>query len=233
MGVHDGHRERMRERLIDFGGQSFKDHELIEMLLYYAYPRKDTNEKAHNVLDEFGGSITRLINSDPKSIADMCGISLNAATLFSLIGEINRRVSIEKWNRNVVLDKTAVAGEYAISYLNYINIEKLYVVCLNNSMSVIKCVEASSGTVGSVYVDVRKVVEIAVKAGASNIMLMHNHPSGNIKPSYEDIRFTVDCSKALATLNISLKDHIIVADGEYYSFRGDNILPKEGDDINE
>ena len=140
MGVHDGHRERMRERLIDFGGQSFKDHELIEMLLYYAYPRKDTNEKAHNVLDEFGGSITRLINSDPKSIADMCGISLNAATLFSLIGEINRRVSIEKWNRNVVLDKTAVAGEYAISYLNYINIEKLYVVCLNNSMSVIKCV---------------------------------------------------------------------------------------------
>ncbi len=233
MGVHDGHRERMRRRYIEFGGQSFNDHEIIEMLLYYAYPRRDMNEMAHRVLNEFGGSVTRVVNSDPQSISDMCGISINAATLFSLIGEISRRMSVEKWDKNVVLNKTAVAGEYAVSYLNGINIEKLYVVCLNNSMSVIKCVEASSGTIGSVYIDIRKVVEIAVKSDASNIILMHNHPSGNIKPSYEDIRFTIDCFKALATIKIKLVDHIIVADSEYYSFKDDNVLPKEGDDHNE
>lgn len=224
MGVHDGHRERMRSKYIEFGGQSFNDHEIIEMLLYYAYPRRDMNETAHRVLNEFGGSITRLVNSDPRSISDMCGISTNAATLFSLIGEINRRMSVEKWDKNVVLNKTAIAGEYALSYLNGINVEKLYVVCLNNSMSVIKCVEVSSGMAGSVYVDVRKIVEIAVKTDASNIILMHNHPSGNIRPSYEDIRFTVDCRKALSTIKINLADHIIVADGKYYSFKDDNVL---------
>ena len=224
MGVHDGHRERMRSKYIEYGGQSFNDHEIIEMLLYYAYPRTDMNETAHRVLNEFGGSITRLVNSDPRSISDMCGISLNAATLFSLIGEINRRMSIEKWDRNVVLNKTAIAGEYALSYLNGINVEKLYVVCLNNSMAVIKCVEVSSGMAGSVYVDVRKIVEIAVKTDASNIILMHNHPSGSIRPSYEDIRFTVDCRKALSAIKIDLADHIIVADGKYYSFKDDNVL---------
>ena len=224
MGLHDGHRARMRSKYIEYGGQSFNDHEIIEMLLYYAYPRKDMNETAHRVLNEFGGSVTRLVNSDPKTISDMCGISINAATLFSLIGEISRRMSIEKWDRNIVLDKTAVAGEYAVSYLNGINVEKLYVVCLNNSMSVIKCVEASSGNIDSVYIDIRKIVEIAVKSGASNIILMHNHPSGNIKPSYQDIRFTIDCRKALERLKIKLTDHIIVADGKYYSFKDDNVL---------
>ena len=72
MGVHDGHRERMRQRFIDYGGQNLNSHELIEMLLYYAYPRIDTNEKAHKILDEYNGSVTRLVNSDPKSIADNC-----------------------------------------------------------------------------------------------------------------------------------------------------------------
>ena len=151
MGIHDGHRERMRERFEQFGGNGFTDHELLEMLLYYAYPRRDTNEKAHEILNEFGGSVTRLFNSDTESIINMCGISRNAAVLIGIIGELSRRMSIEKWNKNVVLDKTHISGEYALSYLNNLSVEKLYIVCLNNSMSVIKCVEAAGGNVAVSY----------------------------------------------------------------------------------
>ena len=111
-------RERMRERFEQFGGNGFTDHELLEMLLYYAYPRRDTNEKAHEILNEFGGSVTRLFNSDTESIINMCGISRNVAVLIGIIGELSRRMSIEKWNKNVVLDKTHISGEYALSYLN-------------------------------------------------------------------------------------------------------------------
>ena len=233
MGVHDGHRERMRQRFIDYGGQNLNSHELIEMLLYYAYPRIDTNEKAHKILDEYNGSVTRLVNSDPKSIADNCGISLNAATLFSLIGEINRRMAIEKWNKHIVLDKTSISGEYAVSYLDNLNIEKLYVVCLNSSMAVIKCVEISGGTVDSVYVDVRKVVELALRNGATSVILMHNHPSGTLMPSFHDINFTANCLTALATINVVLEDHIIVANGKYLSFKAEKLLHKEGEHKNE
>lgn len=230
MGIHDGHRERMRERFEQFGGNGFTDHELLEMLLYYAYPRRDTNEKAHEILNEFGGSVTRLFNSDTESIINMCGISRNAAVLIGIIGELSRRMSIEKWNKNVVLDKTHISGEYALSYLNNLSVEKLYIVCLNNSMAVIKCVEAAGGNVEAVYLDVRKIIEIAINAKATNIIVMHNHPSGNPRPSYADINFTQTCFKALSIINVDLKDHIIVGGGRYFSFNEHNMIPKKGDE---
>ena len=224
MGIHDGHRERMRERFEQFGGNGFTDHELLEMLLYYAYPRRDTNEKAHEILNEFGGSVTRLFNSDTESIINMCGISRNAAVLIGIIGELSRRMSIEKWNKNVVLDKTHISGEYALSYLNNLSVEKLYIVCLNNSMSVIKCVEAAGGNVEAVYLDVRKIIEIAINAKATNIIVMHNHPSGNDRPSFHDITLTKKVQEAGRVLDITLLDHIVVCPNRYYSFADNGML---------
>ena len=224
MGTHDGHRDRMRERFIEYGGDSFQKHELIEMLLYHAYPRVDTNEKAHDLLDSFDGSITRLINSDPDTIMKLSGISRNAAVLCSLIGEISRRTSVEKWKDNVCLSSYAYAGEYAKSYLEDLRDEKMFVVCLDNALKVIKCVEASKGTVNSVSLEKRKLIEIAVTNKASKIMLMHNHPSGILKPSYEDITFTIECRNALAVIDVELTDHIIVAGDKYFSMSANNMI---------
>ena len=225
MSTHEGHRDRMRERFRDNGGAGFQKHELVEMLLYSAYPRRDTNEMAHRVLEQFGGSLTKLIHTDPETISKMCGISINAATLFSLIGEINRRAAIEKWDEKVILSSTATVGEFAISYLEGLNIEKVYVICLNASLALIKCVEAAVGTSDSALIEVRKVVGIAISNNASSIILMHNHPSGGRRPSYEDIKFTSDCLDALSAIKIDLADHIIVADGEYFSFKAEGVLP--------
>ena len=96
-------------------------------------------------------------------------------------------------------------------------------------MAVIKCVEISGGTVDSVYVDVRKVVELALRNGATSVILMHNHPSGNLMPSFHDINFTANCLTALATINVVLEDHIIVANGKYLSFKAEKLLHKEGE----
>ncbi|MCD8036307.1 MAG: DNA repair protein RadC [Clostridiales bacterium] len=228
MGTHDGHRGRMRERFQKSGGASFEKHELVEMLLYYAYPRRDTNETAHNMLDAFGKSLTQLVNSDPETISKTCGISESAATLFSLIGEVSRRMDIEKWDEKVCLRSTGYAGEYAKSYLSNLNTEKMYVVCLDNSLSVINCVEAGNGAVGSVSLEMRDLIEIAIRNKAAKIMLMHNHPSGIARPSPGDLTFTVKCTEALKVIGVDLEDHIIVGGGEYFSMKAENLI-KKGD----
>ncbi len=228
MGTHDGHRDRMRKRFENSGGSGFEKHELLEMLLYSAYPRKDTNEYAHTALNAFGGSLTRLIFSDPKRIMDMGGLSENASVLLGVVGEICRRIDIEKWDSRVCLKETGYAGEFAKSYLNNLSTEKLYVVCLDNSLSVINCVEAANGSVGSVSLTMRSLVEIAIQNHAAKIMLMHNHPSGIAKPSYDDLEFTAKCIKAFEPIEIDIIDHIIVAGGKYFSMNDNNILPNKG-----
>lgn len=228
-GAHDGHRSRMKNKYLDHGADGFENHELLEMLLYYAYPRVDTNELAHRVLNEFGGSFTDLIFSDPEKIADVCRVSKSTAILISLVGEINNRVAFEKWNQKVVLSSTHVAGEYALSLLNNEQRERLYVICLNSNLSVIKTTCIAKGMVDSASADVRQVVETALKYDATSIILVHNHPGGSLKPSFSDIKFTNDCLKALSTIKIDMNDHIIVANGEYFSFSDENILLKKGE----
>lgn len=227
--AHDGHRVRIKNKYLEHGAESFENHELLEMLLYYAYPRIDTNELAHRVIDEFGGSFTDLIFSDPKKIADVCNISTNAALLISLVGEINNRIVFEKWSQKVILSSTYVAGEYAISLMNNVQREELYVICLNSSLAVIKAVCAAKGMVDSALVDVRQIVEIALKYNATSIILVHNHPGGSLKPSFSDIKFTNECLNALSSIKIDVNDHIIVSNGEYFSFSGENILLKKGE----
>lgn len=230
---HDGHRSRIKNKYLEHGADGFENHELLEMLLYYAYPRIDTNELAHRILNEFGGSFTDLIFSEPEKIADVCNISINTAILLSLVGEINNRIVFEKWNKKVVLNNTNIAGEYAISLMNNVQKEELYVICLNSTLAVIKAVCAAKGMVDSAYVDVRQVVEIAIKYNATSIILVHNHPGGSLKPSFSDIRFTNECLNALSSIKIDLNDHIIVSNGEYFSFSNENILIKKGENKNE
>ena len=151
------------------------------MLLYYAYPRVDTNLMAHRVLDEFGGSLTALTSERPDKIAEICGISENAAVLLSLVGEINSRMAFEKWSAKVVLDKPHIAGEYARSLLDNSPVEQLYVICLNSTLAVIKTVCIAEGLADAAFVDIRKVVSTALKYNASGIILAHNHPGGKLK----------------------------------------------------
>lgn len=214
--IHSGHRERMRSRLLQSGIDSFQDHELIEMLLYYIQPRGDTNEKAHKLLNEFG-SLSMLINADSADLQRRCQINENGAVFFTIVKEILRRFDSERWKPKKLIDSSDIAGEYAKFLLSHEKIECFYVMCLDSQSRLISSALISMGTVNETHVYTRSIVEAAIKFNARSIILAHNHPGGSLMPTSSDVETTVNIIKALNMIDIIVADHIIVAGNEYLS----------------
>lgn len=223
--VHDGHRDRMRERFLLEGPDGLADHELLEMLLYGVIPRGDTNEIAHGLLNEFG-SFSNLIESDPHEIQKTAGVGEKSAIFLSMLHELVRRYEREKLEQKPALTSIVLAAEYCSALLAYCVTERFYVICLDSKRRVIHTAKIAEGTVGQVFVQPRAVVEKALRYHATGIVLCHNHPRGSVKPSREDVHLTVQLKAILDPLEIEVVDHIIVGEGEYYSFFKDGLLKK-------
>ena len=224
--IHVGHRERMRQRFLQEGGEGFHDHELLEMLLYYAVPRGDTNPLAHKMIKEFG-SLPTLAEAEPLNISRLCGVGKNTAILISLQRELSKRCMQARWRDRPVLNSLTHAVEYCTSLMAYKNREFFYVICLDNKRRVINTVQIAEGTVNSATIHPRFVVEAALKLQASAVILTHNHPGGNCKPTFEDIETTTKLGKLLYAIEVQLIDHIIVADGTTFSFLENKLLKRE------
>ncbi|WMI82173.1 RadC family protein [Anaerotignum sp. MB30-C6] len=224
--IHSGHRERMRQRFLKEGGEGFHDHELLEMLLFYAVPRGDTNPLAHKMIKEFG-SLPTLIEAEPIDISRLCGVGKNTAILVSLQKELSRRCIQARWRDRPVLNSLSRAVEYCISLMAYKNREFFYVICLDNKRRVINTVQVAEGTVNTAAVHPRFVIEAALKLQASAVILTHNHPGGACKPTFEDIQTTTQLGKLLYAIEVQLIDHIIVADDTTFSFLENKFLNKE------
>ncbi|MFV0315258.1 MAG: RadC family protein [Anaerotignum sp.] len=224
--IHRGHRERMRQRFLKEGGEGFHDHELLEMLLYYAVPRGDTNPLAHKIIKEFG-SLLNLIQAEPVDISRLCGVGKNTAILISLQKEISKRCIQARWRDRPVLNSLSKATEYCISLTAYKNKETFYVICLDNKRRVINTVQITEGTISVATIHPRTVVETVLKLQASSVILTHNHPNGACKPSFEDIQTTTKLGKLLYAMEVQLIDHIIVGDNTTFSFLENNFLNKE------
>lgn len=215
--LHKGHRERMRQRFIKEGGSGFADHELLEMLLYGAVPRGDTNELAHKMIKEFG-SLSMLLEADPVEISRRCGVKEGTSVLICLQMELMRRRNQAKWKEKPVLDSVKKAGAYALDLLSDYQYERFYMACLDSKRSLIHTCFISEGTVDESVVYPRHVVELVLKYQASSVIFMHNHPGGTLKPSFADIELTTRLSKILYEIGIDVADHIIVSDNQYFSF---------------
>ena len=211
--VHAGHRDRMKERYLVSGAKSFATHDLLEMLLYYGIPQKDTNSLAHDMINHFG-SLEGVISSTPEELMTIPGIKKHAAVLISLIAEINRRCEIEKMSSRPLLNTSTKVEQYIKPFFDNLSIEKLYALYLDNGLKLIKCVCISEGTVNSNNPSIKSIVENAIKYRASGVMLAHNHPSGLAIPSKEDIATTRDIEVALRFVQVNLVEHFIVADGK-------------------
>ena len=173
MPVHEGHRSRKKEQFRAHGLDAFADHEVLELLLYYAVPRQDTNPIAHRLIEKFG--------------------SLDAYFLDLFFGERE---------------------------------EKLYEACLDAKGRLLACHLVAEGDTESVQLNMRKIVENALKCGASSVLLAHNHPSGVALPSPADNATTLSVFDALRTVGVELADHIIVADDDFVSLRHNGLLPE-------
>ncbi len=221
--LHKGHRQRVKARYLQEGLDAFADHQVLEMLLFYCIPMKDTNELAHKMIQEFG-SLAGLLEADPKAICERCKVSENTAILVSLIPSLARRYLRGKWGDRPVLSTSSKAGEYTVSLFAGRTYEAFYVICLDAQNRVNHAELVHEGTINEAPVYPRIIIETALRHKANTIIVAHNHPGGSLRPSGGDIEVTKRIMTAAEAIAISVVDHIIVAGEKYFSFAENGLL---------
>ncbi len=216
MAMHDGHRQRLRERFVLEDLDNFTEVQVLELLLFYVIPRQDTNPLAHRLLNRFG-SLSQVLEAPIEELQKVEGIGHNAAIFLHLTTAVSRYYMVNRAMQNTVLSSTEKCGDYLVPFFHGRRNETVYLLCLDAKCKLLCCREVSEGSVNSAGVSPRKVVEMALGANATTVVLAHNHPSGIAVPSGEDVQTTYRVARALDAVEITLADHIIVADGDYTS----------------
>ena len=214
--IHKGHRERLKRQFLDNGLDGFTDVQALELLLFYAIARKDTNTIAHGLLDHFG-SLSQVLEAPMEELEKIPGISTHSAGLLHLVTELSRRYQVDRARKSVVLASVDKIGAYLTPFFFGRKKETVFLLCMDAKCKVLCCKEIGEGGINSAAVSPRKVVETALAAGATTVVLAHNHPSGVAVPSLEDVQTTKRVAAALETVEIHLADHVIVADGDFVS----------------
>ena len=216
MGIHDGHREKMRQRFLKGGLDSFADHEALELLLYYAIPRRDTNPIAHALMERYG-SLSAVLTAPVEDLQRVAGIGESAAVLLKLAPQLYRKARLSDAEQETVLSSVERVGVYLLERFAGEKNEVVYQLCLDRKGRLLACKKLGEGGIASADLDIRRLVENAILTGASAVILAHNHPSGVALPSQEDYAATDRAKEALAVVGVALTDHIVVADGDYVS----------------
>lgn len=223
MGVHDGHRDRMKKRFVRHGLDNFDDHSVLELLLFYGIPRKDTNEIAHRLIAHFG-SLPAVFEARYEELLRVEGIGENAAALLSLIPQVYRRYQIAKADDNRTIHTSEDAGRHLLPRYLYAREEIVYLMCLDAKSRLICLKEIGHGSLNEATVSIRTIVETALAQNAAAVILSHNHVDGFALPSREDEMTTYRIRDALLLVGITLADHIVVCDGEFTSFADSGML---------
>ena len=223
MADHKEHRQRVKKRFLGEGLDHFSELHALELLLFFAIPRKDTNPIAHDLINRFG-SLEQVLAAPVEELEKVPGVGENAATLLKLIPQITRRARASSVAREKVLDTTERIGAFFVEQFVAETHEIMYQLCLDAKGRLLHCHKVSEGDAGSVNLNMRKIVENALRSNAVLVALAHNHPSGVAFPSQEDKIATKLAQEALETIGVRLVDHIIVADDDYISLRHEGIL---------
>jgi len=214
---HGGHRNRMRTRYRREGIDHFAEHEVLELLLYYCYPQRNTNDIAHKMLEAFG-SLHHLFEADVETLMERLGCTENIAVLLNLVPALANRYFQSKWSKKVTFNNAKTAGAYAIDLFVGLTAERFYLISVDARNRLNSAVLISEGTTDEAAVYPREVAKAALDSKASAIILAHNHPGGTLKPSRGDLEVTRQLVNWLQVINIPILDHIIVAGDTYYSF---------------
>jgi DNA repair protein RadC len=218
-----GHRERLRARLLGAGPEALADHELIEMALFLALPRRDTKQIARDLVARFGSyasvfaaPVPQLLRVEGLGEAGVAALKIVHAAAQRLgKGEVMHRPVLGNWDRLMEYLHAALARE---------RVEQFRLLFLDNKNRLVADEAQARGTVNHTPVYPREVVKRALELAATAIILVHNHPSGDPTPSREDIEMTREIKTAAGTLGILLHDHIIVGNGSWLSFRKEGLL---------
>lgn len=216
MTIHKGHRQRLKDRFLKEGLDNFDELYVLELLLYYCIAQKDTNSIAHALLDYFG-SLTAVFEATPEELQKVPGIGPHVATFLTLIPQVGRYYQIKCAETGDILHTIDQCGNYLVPYFYGRENETVFLLCLDAKCKVLGCKLVGEGSVNSANIPIRRVVEIALNANATTVVLAHNHPSGLALPSADDIQTTLRVAKAMDAVEITLADHIVVADNDFVS----------------
>jgi DNA repair protein RadC len=214
---YHGHRERLRRRLVDAGAESLPDYELLEVILFAGNPRGDVKPLAKDLIDRFGGFAAAL-SADAEALAmaglGLAGIaalkSVREAALRLMRAELLERPVVSSWDRLI---------DYCSAQIAHGKVEEFHVLFLDRKNALIKHERQQRGTIDHTPVYTREVVKRALELGASALILVHNHPSGDPTPSKADISVTQEIKKAATALGLILHDHVIIGHNRHASLR--------------
>lgn len=213
----EGHRARLRERFTRSALDGFHDHEVLELLLTYAVPRRDVKPIARALLAEFK-SLSAVLDAPFAALERVDGIGPSGAVLFSMLPRIIERYERDRWRETPVFRSTDDAVRFLASILATERSEVFCVLSLNSQNALIALERIQRGTVNRTAVFPRLVVETALKHRATALILAHNHPGGDPEPSAADQALTRKLKRLLTDLDIALHDHIIIAGQRSHSF---------------
>lgn len=213
---HKDHRRRLKERYHREGLDNFEDHNVLELLLFFGIPYKDTNNLAHELLNRFG-SLSGVLEASREELMSVNGIGENAATLFNLIPALSRKYLEDKVDEKAPMNSCSAVGNYLIAKYRFRQDELFSMICLDQSCRLRSWEIISSGTINVTAVNSRKVIEAAMKTSANAVILAHNHPNGLAIPSGDDIKSTIALVEALNIIDVRVLDHIIISGDDFVS----------------
>lgn len=222
-GYGDGHRDRLRSRLLDKGGDGLLDHELLEYLLMLAIPRIDTKPIAKQLIAHYG-NLSSVFTADAYSLQNQKGIGEKAAAAIKLLQALMLRMASEPVREQPILSSWQALLDYLRLDMAHLTIERVRVLYLNTKNMLIRDEIAGEGSIDQAPIYTREIIRRSIDLGAAAIILVHNHPSGDSSPSRQDIAMTREIIEAGKRLGIAVHDHIIVGKDGFTSLRSAGLL---------
>jgi len=219
-----GHRKRVKAKFRGYGIEPLADYEILEFLLFFCIPRKDTKTIAKEMLHVFG-TLYNLMNTDIDDIMRQCDVTEHAAILLTLVPQLLRKYQQSKWKHGIRLSNSKICSEYCKTLFTGKTIECLYVLCMDSNRNLIFSELVSVGTTNQTTVYMRNLVKTVLKPNINAIILSHNHPSGVLQPSDSDIELTNKAIRLFNILGINVDDHIIVSEDRVFSLYESGLIP--------
>lgn len=224
--LHSGHRKRIRENYRKAGIEGLQEHEILELLLTYAIPRKDVNEHAHRLLRAFG-NLQGVLEASIPELMTVEGIGEQAAVFLRLLHDVNQRVTVQSFQNEqsaICMRNTVQSCRYALAVSKNDTEETLRAYCLDKHMRLLHMEILAVGEKDRVAVSPNQVVKLAILHGAAYVVLSHNHPSGDLRPSESDLRSADRIREALNAVGVNLSDELILGHRAAYSFRSGSVI---------
>jgi DNA repair protein RadC len=219
----DGHRARLRERLLTGGAEALADYEVLEYLLFAAIPRGDTKPIAKALLTQFG-SLAAVLNADPKALQRVKGVGESSAAALRAVAIAARRMTRGEIVKKPVLSSWQALIDYLTTDMAHLTVERVRILYLDTKNRLIEDHHLGDGSIDEAAIHPREVIRRAMDVGASAMILVHNHPSGSPDPSRADIQITQRIAEAGRLLGVTVHDHVIIGREGHTSLRAKGLI---------